>query len=178
MGLKLPGNKIFIIGFMGSGKSTIGKRLANKLKWDFADTDKLIEEKHHLRITDIFSYYNEDTFREFEHNILTKILTLENTVFATGGGTPCYYDNIEAMRDNAYVVYLKMPPGALYYRLTNSKKERPLLKGMTGDELKNKICSELDKREPFYNKAHLIIDALNINVDRLYDLLKFSAEIL
>jgi len=158
--------KIYLIGFMGCGKSTVGKRLAARCGFSFADTDQLFEIKHNMSIENYFKQYGEESFREEETAVLEETFLLENTVIATGGGMPCYCDNIDIMLSHGICIYLEMSAKALFNRLKNSKLERPLLQS---DNLLETIQNLLSQREPYYQKANIIISGLNVEVDKLYE---------
>ncbi|NLI24251.1 MAG: shikimate kinase [Bacteroidales bacterium] len=153
--------RIFLIGFMGSGKSTIGHHLSRQLGWDFADTDKIIAFQTGLSIPEIFTRHGEPWFREKEREILLSLLSKDNTVIATGGGMPCFADNMEMMNRTGITVYLRLPPEVLSDRLLHGYRERPLLQNKTPEEISLYVAETLRKREPYYNKAALIVDAAN-----------------
>jgi shikimate kinase len=159
--------KIFLVGFMGSGKTTIGKKLANYLKYEFVDVDKLIEFKVGMSIVDYFEIHGEQAFREIEREVLQTAHLGENAIIATGGGSPCYGDNMTWMNANGQVVYLSLPPKALAVRLENSKAERPLIKNLKGDELVDFISNKLLEREVFYNQAKFVVSASDLTAERL-----------
>jgi shikimate kinase len=149
------GNKIYLIGFMGSGKSTLGKRLASQLGWTFTDLDKLIEERTGLKIPMIFEKRGEKFFREVESEALRSLAGINRLVISTGGGTPCSGNNMEYMNETGLTVYLKMDPEQLYRRLSTSSVERPLLKGLDRNELLDFIIRKLGEREKWYSRAAL-----------------------
>ncbi|MBK7182295.1 MAG: shikimate kinase [Bacteroidetes bacterium] len=160
--------KIFLVGYMGSGKSTAGKKLASKLNFDFVDMDKFIEAEYGMSIEEIFSKKGQSEFRAMEHNALKKLLTVsKNTVISCGGGTPCYYNNMELMNNNGITIYLKMSADSLANRLINAKDHRPLIDGKTHDELKKYITEHLEKREDFYHKAQFTVKGKDLNLDEL-----------
>ena len=165
---------IYLIGYMGSGKSTVGKKLAGKINFDFIDLDELIEQEYKITINDIFNKFDENAFRLLEHKVLLKTIRLKNTVVSTGGGTPCFFDNMKIMNEHGITVYLRMHPNSIYYRLINSKKKRPLLKSKSETEIKDFIESQLNQREPFYREAHLKIKGENINIEELVSLIMNS----
>jgi shikimate kinase len=156
--------KIYLIGFMGCGKTTVGKRLAAHCGYSFVDTDNLFEAKHNRSIESYFEQYGEDCFRQEETLLLRETLSLENTVIATGGGTPCFYDNMDWMLSHGVCIYLEMPPKALFNRLKNSKSERPLLQ--SGNLLEN-IQTLLPKREQFYKRANITVSGLDVEIREL-----------
>lgn len=161
--------KIFLIGYMGSGKSTAGKKLAAKLGFEFIDLDKFIEKETGKTIPEIFSEKGEGEFRALENNALKKLITMENIVVSCGGGTPCYYGNMELMNNNGITIYLKMSADALASRLLKAKDQRPLIEGKTEEELRNYITEHLEKREDIYHQAQYIVKGKNLNVDELVD---------
>lgn len=159
--------KIFLIGFMGSGKSTIGRKLALFLQYRFIDLDKLIEDKAGMSIADYFRQHGEDNFREFERDVLQQTVFPENVVIATGGGAPCYFNNMDWMSEEGKVIYLHMEPKALAHRLKNSKTERPLIQNLNQEELVDFITEKLAGREAFYRKAHYLVSALDLTAEKL-----------
>ena len=167
-------SRIFLIGFMGSGKSTIGSRLARSIGYDFKDMDHLIEETAGMTIPEIFSEHGEQVFRKWEHDILLELCEYENVVISTGGGAPCYNDMIRIMNDHGTTIYMKLPPSALKHRLVKSKTERPLIKDKTEQELLEYITTLLSKREKFYQQASYTVNGVNLEIDELIDILKDS----
>lgn len=159
--------KVFLIGFMGSGKTTIGKKLANYLKYEFIDLDKLIESKAGMSIVNYFELHGEGAFRELERDILQKTEFPENVIIATGGGAPCFGDNMEWMNKNGLVAYLSLSPKALASRLEHSKTDRPLIRHLKGNELIDFISSKLQEREVFYNQAKYVVSASDLTAERL-----------
>jgi shikimate kinase len=166
--------KVFLIGFMGSGKTTIGKKLANYLKYEFVDLDKLIEERAGMSIADYFATHGEDEFRKLEQDVLQNTHYPDNVIVATGGGTPTYNDNMEWMNENGKVAYLSLTPRALASRLENSSTERPLIKNLKGEELVGFITAKLEEREPFYNQSKSVISASDLTAERLAFYLNLS----
>jgi len=159
--------KVFLIGFMGSGKTTIGKKLANYLKYEFIDLDKLIESKAGLSIVNYFELHGEGAFRALERDVLQKSEFPENVIIATGGGAPCFGDNMEWMNKNGVVAYLSLSPKALASRLEHSKIDRPLIRHLKGAELIEFISSKLQEREVFYNQAKYVVSASDLTAERL-----------
>ena len=157
---------------MGSGKSTVGKELAKKLGYRFVDLDKMIEKKTDKTIDKIFQKQGEEKFRVIEKKQLYETQKIYNAVISTGGGTPCFFDNMDWMNEHGATIYLKMPVGALFHRLGNSKVERPLLSGLSDVELMEQIMTHLAKREPFYLKANHVMDGHDVRIDKLVKLLK------
>jgi shikimate kinase len=153
---------------MGSGKTTLGRKLANKLDYDFIDLDELIEEQENLSISEIFSKQGEDSFRKTESRILNETITTQtNIVLSVGGGTPCYFNNMELINKQATSIYLKYNEGMLFSRLKSAKSERPLLVGKSDDELKDFIHKTLAVREKFYQLSNIVVEGNNIKVDAI-----------
>jgi shikimate kinase len=148
---------IILLGFMGVGKTSIGKKLSKQLNWKFLDTDKLIEKKIGLPIPEIFNQLGEDFFREQEREILNEIASLENVVVSVGGGLPCFFDNMDRLNEIGTTVYLKLEPEFIVQRLLESKIKRPLIEGMTPIELQSFIEKKSMEREVFYELANLLI---------------------
>lgn len=143
---------------MGAGKTTVGKALSKELNLPFYDLDWFIEERYRKTIPQIFEEKGEDGFRELERRMLHEVAEFENVIISCGGGTPCFYDNIEYMNQVADTVYLKASPQVLFKHLKMGKTDRPLLKNKTDEELMEFITSSLAKREPFYFQAKHIHD--------------------
>ncbi len=158
---------VYIIGFMGSGKSTTGRKIASALKWPFLDLDTKIEEKAEKTIAQIFSQHGESYFRKIEAEVLRNHGTFADAIISTGGGTPCFEDNMDYMLKTGLTVYLKMTPVQLASRLSNSSGERPLLQNITDDKLIDYIDEKLAFREKWYNKSKIIINGLNIDISLL-----------
>jgi shikimate kinase len=165
---------VFLIGFMGSGKSTVGKKLAKKMKYDFIDLDEEIELQENRSISQIFEAHGEVYFRRLESKVLFGLLQKKCTVISCGGGTPCYFNNMKLMNDAGCTVYLKLTTEALYSRLLIAQKNRPLIKNLDSFELKLYIQNLLEKRKNVYEVAKVSIDGLNVNVNEMQRLLLIS----
>ena len=165
-------NKIYLIGFMGSGKSTAGKKLAAEIGWNFIDMDKKIEESAGQTIPEIFSGHGEAHFREVEINVLRELEHSENVVISTGGGAPCHSDNMIFMKQTGLTIYLRLTPSQLKTRLTDAKTERPLIKGLSGEDLLGFIEQKLSQRESVYNQAEITIDGFGIDYKNLMEVIR------
>lgn len=165
-------DKIIIVGFAGAGKSTVGRRLASRLKWQFFDTDTFIERKYHLSIPDFFEKYGEEAFRICEQSALRELLKEQRAVIATGGGTPCFFHNMDEMLEKAFVVYVKLSPQSLFIRLRDSHKERPLTVGKSEEELLQYVQTTLAERENDYGRAHLVVKGENLLLNELVEKLQ------
>ncbi len=152
--LKTP---IFLIGFMGVGKTTLGKKLARKLSIDFIDSDEALELKLACSIADYFESEGEESFRK-EEQIWLNELTSEPKIIATGGGMPCFYDNMKVLNQKGVTIYLERPAKELYQRLVNAKEQRPLVKKLNNEELLQFIEQKLQEREKYYQQAKYILN--------------------
>lgn len=153
-----PATRIYLIGFMGSGKSFMGKQLAQELNYQFIDLDDYLETKEGKTISQIFKEGGEATFRQLERDYLTASGEFEKTVFATGGGCPCFYDNMEWMDVNGQTIYLKTPITILVERLKAETEHRPLLAGKSKVELAAFIEQKLNHRKAYYEQAQVIFN--------------------
>ena len=163
---------IYLIGYMGSGKTTVGKKLARLMNFAFVDLDRQIENSENLSIDEIFEAKGEDVFRELERKALHQTFDLKNTVISLGGGTPCFFDNLEQINNHGIGVYLKLSATSLAYRLQQSKTPRPLIKSLSDGALFEYVQQQLGERERFYNRTHIIMKGENIKVIELCNLLK------
>ncbi|MEI8225587.1 MAG: shikimate kinase, partial [Bacteroidota bacterium] len=160
-------HRVYIIGFMGSGKSTAGKKLASLLGWSFIDLDKRIEEQAGKTIPEIFSQQGEDYFRNVEAEVLKNLMSQTNIVISTGGGTPCHGDNMDHMLETGLTLYLKLTPGQLKNRLSESTGKRPLIKDLDEDSLLSFIEEKLALREKWYNRAEITVEGINLDISLL-----------
>jgi len=160
-------HRIFLIGYMGSGKTAMGKLLAKRLGLTFLDLDSYIENKFRRTIATIFKEDGEAGFREIEKTCLHEVAEFEDVVIATGGGAPCFFDNMDYMNLRGETIYIKLTPEHLAKRLSTSKAGvRPLLRDKTGKELLQHITETLKHREPFYMQAKRIIEGTDAEIER------------
>lgn len=159
---------VFLIGFMGSGKSSTGKRLARVLGMPFMDIDNEISLEYKMSISDIFSRYDEEVFRMIEKVILRKSATLpEPYVISAGGGTPCFHDNIDFMLEHGLTVYLHLDIPMLVSRIKDSHTRRPLVDTDDQQELTLRVHELFSERERYYRMADIHFDARNLDVNAL-----------
>ena len=164
---------------MGAGKTTIGKALSKELGIIFYDLDWYIENRMRKTVSQIFAERGEEGFRKIEYNMLHEVAEFEDVIISCGGGTPCFFDNMDYLNQQGQVVYLKAEPEVLYKHLLMAKVERPLIKGKSQEELLTFISEQLERREPFYSKARYTLDVslmdsydkINISVAKLRELL-------
>jgi shikimate kinase len=147
--------RIYLVGYMASGKSNIGRLLAEKLGYDFLDLDHVFEERYRISVPDFFDKYDEKAFRYLERLILHDTVKHDNVVIATGGGTPCFFNNMQFIRKSGFSVYLSLPVQSLVKRLAALRRKRPLLKHIPASELAAKVTAHLAEREQFYNLADI-----------------------
>ena len=172
-------NMVFLVGYMGSGKSFLGRLLADKLDFDFVDTDDYIEKMSGKSISSIFSEQGEDYFRKLETKAITKLSDIPNLVVATGGGLPCYGNNMQLLRENGVVIFLDATPNVLMMRLVSEKSKRPLLADLEGnDTILNFITTHLQERLSYYNDAHLSITIENNDLDFINPLVDYLKKVL
>lgn len=159
--------RYYLVGYMYAGKSTYGRKLARTLNYDFVDTDRAFEQKYKLTIPMFFAKYGEELFRKLESQLLREVSTADNVVIATGGGTPCYGDNMDFILANGRVIYLETTLEAILSRLAVSKNPRPLLTGKPEAEQRAIVKRQLAERQPIYARSHITLDALNPDISAL-----------
>ena len=172
--------RIFLIGYMGAGKTTLGKAFARAMGLTFIDLDWYIEERFHKTIRELFTERGEEEFRNLERRMLHEVAEFEDVVISVGGGTPCFFDNVEFMNMAGETVYLDVNIQVLFRRLKVAKQQRPLLDGKTDEELLLFIQEALQKRLPFYSRAKHVFNGemledrwqIQQSVERLKELLK------
>ena len=165
---------------MGAGKTTIGKALSKELGATFYDLDWYIESRMRKTVAQIFAERGEEGFRNMEYNMLHEVAEFENVIISCGGGTPCFFDNMDYLNQQGKTVYLKADPEVLYNHLLMGKVERPLIKGKSPEELIAYIREQLKKREEYYTKAKYTLDVslmdnyekIKISVEKLKELLE------
>jgi len=171
--------RIIIVGYMGAGKTTVGKALARELGLTFYDLDWYIESRMRKTIPQLFAEKGEEGFRKIENTMLHEVAEFEDVVLSCGGGTPCFFDNMEYLNRQGDTVYLKAATDVLYKHLRMGRTERPLLKGKTEEEMSRFISEQIAQREPYYLKAKNVLDVslmdnyekIKTSVDRLREIL-------
>lgn len=165
--------RIIIIGYMGAGKTTVGRALATELGIEFYDLDWYIESRMRKTVKQLFDEVGEEGFRKIEHNMLHEVAEFENVVISCGGGTPCFFDNMAYMNQQGDTVYLKASPEILYKHLKMGKSVRPLLLNKTPEEVQVFITEQLANREPYYSRAKYTV---NVNLMDNHDKIRMSVE--
>ncbi len=154
--------RIFLLGYMGAGKTTLGRPLAKAMGLEFIDLDLFIESRYRKTVKDIFAEMGEEGFRMIEHRSLLEVADYEDVVIALGGGTPCFMDNMDIVKRAGVSVYLKPAEDVLLRRLILGKRKRPLLASKSDDEILAVIREQLAWREPFYLKADIVFESSHL----------------
>ncbi len=162
--------RVYLTGYMYSGKTTVGHKLATRLGYQWADLDQMLEATFRTTIPIFFKRYGEEAFRKIEQKLLHSTADLDNIIISTGGGTPCHFDNIEWMNQHGTSIYFDVTIETLLRRATQSKKPRPILAGMTEEERSIYVRQQLAQRLPFYQKAQIIFPADQPDIDQLVQL--------
>ncbi len=160
---------IFLIGYMGCGKTTLGRAVGRMADINFIDLDNYIENRFHATVSQIFSERGESGFRRLERAMLEEVAGFEDTVIACGGGTPCFFDNMELMNSCGTTVWLNTPRECIYERLRRNRARRPLLASKSDEELREFIEGAMDAREPFYSLAASRFSGLELEDRRQID---------
>ncbi len=164
-------NNLVLIGFMGSGKTYWGEKWAKDLSVEHFDLDEEISKIERRSIFEIFNLKGEAYFRSKESQFLNNFLLKSRIVLSTGGGTPCYHNNMDLINLKSFSIYLKCPADTLFYRLKNEKNKRPLISHLSDGDLKLFIEKKISEREPYYNKANCIIEDLDLSSISIQDLI-------
>ncbi len=168
--------RLYLIGYMGTGKSTIGRKIAKRAELPFFDTDKMVEEAEGAEVADIITYSGEEYFRQAERKALEKTAEVENAIISTGGGLPIWGDNQDWIAGHGVSVYLKRTPEQIISRLSPyGRQKRPKFRGLNDEELLQFMHNHLAEREPIYSKADIVVDCSVVGdweiVDRLVEFL-------
>jgi shikimate kinase len=174
--------RVFLIGYMGAGKTTLGKAFARKMNVQFVDLDWYVEERFHKTIKELFEEQGEDKFRLIEQKMLHEVGEFEDIVISTGGGTPCFFDNMDYMNKMGDTVFLDVNQDVLFIRLKIAMQNRPVLQGKDDEQLRNFIRESLEQRNPFYRRAKYVFDGskletraqINMSVEQLQQLLNVT----
>lgn len=158
---------IFLIGYMGAGKTAVGRALSRRYGLEHIDLDWRIEQRFHQKISDMFATIGEDGFRRRERNMLQEVMAIEDVVVSVGGGTPCFFDNMDQMNSAGTTIYLRCEVDTLVERIQLSQGKRPIVTGKTEAELKTFVMDHLSSRESFYAKAQYIVDANDLDLANL-----------
>ena len=161
--------RIFLVGFMGAGKSVVGRRLAKSLNLSFYDLDEEIESHYKMSVSAIFQKYDEACFRKLETSVLESFPNKDNFVLSCGGGTPCFGENMAFMNSIGTTIYIKLSTDELVGRISSSYHKRPLTEGKSDEELASYVDAMLKKREPFYSMAKITVDASGTDKETLVE---------
>lgn len=167
--------RIYLIGYMASGKTNLGRLLAEKLGYRFLDLDYMFEERYRISILDFFEKYDEEAFRKIERSLLRETISLEDCVISTGGGTPCFFDNMDIIKKAGFSIYLYREIPDLVARLKMVRRKRPKLKGVPADELHDRIAEQMECRAGFYSRADFVVKGGEFDPDKIVSMLRSRA---
>ena len=162
-------SRVYLIGFMGCGKTSWGKKLATGLGYNFIDLDHVLEAQVGSTIAEYFASHGEEAFRKLESEVLKQTEYPENVIVSTGGGLPCFFDHMDWMNNHGQTLYIQLSPKGLASRLENAKTPRPVLQGKKGEELVEFIEHKLAEREGFYLQATHYVDGIDMSVEKLVE---------
>ena len=166
-------DRIYIVGYMGAGKTTAARRLAQRMGWEVVDTDALFEEKYKISVNDFFNKYDEPLYRKLESEVLKATESLDHVVVSTGGGTACFFDNMDWMNQHGLTVFLRISPQAAVDRVIHSRHKRPLVEGKSEEELTEFVNQHYASRLPFYEQANIIVKSEDLDLDTLIRKIQF-----
>lgn len=166
-------DRIYIVGYMGAGKTTAARRLAQRMGWEVVDTDALFEEKYKISVNDFFNKYDEPLYRKLESEVLKATESLDHVVVSTGGGTACFFDNMDWMNQHGLTVFLRISPQAAVDRVIHSRHKRPLVEGKSEEELTEFVNQHYASRLPFYEQARIIVKSEDLDLDTLIRKIQF-----
>ena len=167
--MSISGNMrpIFLIGYMGSGKTALGRSLACRYGIEHIDLDWRIEQRFRIKISDMFAEVGEEGFRLRERNMLHEVMQMENVVISVGGGTPCFFENMEQMNAAGQTIYLQCGVDVLVERIMRSQNKRPIVANKSREELMTFVANHLTEREAFYLQAQCVWNAEKLDLNRL-----------
>ena len=165
-------DRIYIVGYMGAGKTTAARRLAQRMGWEVVDTDALFEEKYKISVNDFFNKYDEPLYRKLESEVLKATESLDHVVVSTGGGTACFFDNMDWMNHHGLTVFLRISPQAAVDRVIHSRHKRPLVEGKSEEELTEFVNQHYASRLPFYEQARITAKSEDFDIESLMEAIK------
>lgn len=157
---------------MGAGKTTAARRLAQRMGWEVVDTDALFEEKYKISVNDFFNKYDEPLYRKLESEVLKATESLDHVVVSTGGGTACFFDNMDWMNQHGLTVFLRISPQAAVDRVIHSRHKRPLVEGKSEEELTEFVSQHYASRMPFYEQARITAKSEDFDIESLMEAIK------
>lgn len=157
---------------MGAGKTTAARRLAQRMGWEVVDTDALFEEKYKISVNDFFNKYDEPLYRKLESEVLKATESLDHVVVSTGGGTACFFDNMDWMNQHGLTVFLSISPQAAVDRVIHSRHKRPLVEGKSEEELTEFVNQHYASRLPFYEQARITAKSEDFDIESLMEAIK------
>ncbi len=163
---------IFLVGFMGAGKTTLAKKLASKLGYTWQDTDQEIEKKEGMKVSEIFEVRGEAYFRALEKQLVDELIPHQNIIIATGGGLPCFNDNMSKLNKLGTTIYLERTPKELFQRVKQATNSRPLIAHKSDEELLEYIETTMEKRREIYLQSTIIADRFSQTPEKIIALLQ------
>ncbi|MBN1119171.1 MAG: shikimate kinase [Bacteroidales bacterium] len=163
--------RLFIIGYKNCGKTTIGKKVANRLNLEFIDLDEVIEKKENKTIPELYSEIGDEKFRILEWKALKDVIKKDNIVVSTGGGAPCHCDNMNLMEEHGDVIYIHLDSDTLVSRLKRATKDRPIVLNKTDEELREYVLNQRNNCEHHYARAKYTVEGKDLTVDRILNAL-------
>ena len=167
---------IYLIGYMGSGKTTLGQVLAKAMSLPWIDMDDEFVKRHDMSISQHFHQFGEPSFRNFEHQLLVEISTIKHAVVSTGGGNPCFHGNMDIMKQSGITVYLQTAPEVLLQRIELSESKRPLIAGIKDGNTLQRLTQHLQSRESYYASAQIKVDSSQTDIPSLITLIHLAAQ--
>ena len=162
--------RLYLVGYMGCGKSTLGRKLARALQCDFVDTDSMVEQAQGATIADIITYEGEERFREYEREALEQTAQYDNAIISTGGGLPIWGDNMERIHALGPSIYIRRSAEQIASRLSpHGRQKRPKFRGKSDEELLQFMHEHLAEREPIYEKADMVIDCEEVSDEEIVE---------
>ncbi|MCS7017804.1 MAG: shikimate kinase [Cytophagales bacterium] len=162
-------SRIYLVGMPGCGKTTLGKLLASRMAYHFVDLDELIAEQEQMSIADLFAQKGEPYFREKEKEALHRTFKMTRTVVATGGGTPCFYDNMEQINKHGLAVFINIPLSIIAGRIERQQQQRPLLTAQSVEDILTQLKELYQQRFPYYDQAEVAVSGTELNADYIYN---------
>ncbi|NQV02910.1 MAG: shikimate kinase [Bacteroidia bacterium] len=166
--------RVYLIGYMASGKSWLGKELATAMGYQFVDLDEEFETRYRVSILDFFEKYDENLFRSMEEIILRETVSMDHSIISTGGGVPCHFGNMDFILASGVSIYLRMSVSDLVERISMIKKKRPLLRHVPQGEMEEFVRSQLSEREKYYTQANHVFDGPDYPVQEILQVLRFN----
>lgn len=165
---------VFLVGYMGCGKSTLGRQMAHEMGCAFLDTDEMLEKQEGMSVSEIFAEKGETAFRDMERKAVESLEGMEHAVVSTGGGLPCFGDNMTLMNKMGFTVYIDVPVEVLVGRIARTGAKRPLIAAKSGEELEAFVRDNVQAREPFYRQARMTVSGRSVRASDIIQLINIK----